>query len=90
LISMVRRRVFKVLSLWNIETPPPSILRVGSQNDMVVRHWPPFDFYGHGREEGVQNIMAAKYETPPPLLIDGEETEYYAVNWKKNLFIIFF
>ena len=39
------------------------VFRVDIQSIMVVRH---IDLLGfHGKEEGVQNIMAAIYRTPP-------------------------
>ena len=54
--------------------PPKHIFRVGIQNIMVMRHW----LIGfHGEEEGVQNIMAAIYRTPPQTHFQGGDSEYY-------------
>jgi hypothetical protein len=64
---MVGRRGCKILWPRNIEPPPPYILSVGIQNIMGI-----YIVGSHGKKEGVQKIMAAKYCTLPSYILKGD------------------
>jgi hypothetical protein len=65
LVFIVRRRWFKILWLRYIE--PPSPIRVGIQNIVVARYWPPVGFHDV-RRRGFK-ILWPRYIEPPSLNI---------------------
>jgi hypothetical protein len=68
LVFIVRRRGSKILWLHNIEPLPPYTIRVGIQNIVVARYWPPVGFHDV-RRRGFKILWPRYIESPSPNIL---------------------